>query len=198
MSTAICITTPLHFTPSDPATQLRLVVDNTTAEPPTPVCAIGATAPKKHTVHTHVLELNVGRPISREDQKRIMDVLETYAEAILAIIFKGSVVQYAVNLCHVAKNRTSYLAGIRADITRAVPRMRSYNTDRELTPEHHEAIKKALQWAKHLITSISFNGKTVNYGISLGGIDEKYRKTVQLAIEGDIFMAARHGHGEWR
>lgn len=211
MSTAICTSqddaaTPLRFASphGNYTATLKLVVDNTTTEPLMPACCEAiteaATLPQREqdlkvrTAHTYVGQINVGRQISRKDQEHVMHSLKKYGKTILAVVFRGSTIQFAVSLRNIDKSRhDSYPAAIRADIARAFPLTRSFDTGRELTPERCEAIAEALKWAKHLITSISFNGKTVHYAITIGATGEKYQETVQRAIEGDMFMAARHG-----
>ena len=202
MSTAICIATPLHFASSNPGTQLKLVVDNTLMPACCEAITDASTLPpreqnlKARTAHTYATQINVGRPISREDQEQVMKSIKKYGTAILAVVFRGSTVQYAVNLRNLdTTEHETYPAAIRADIARVFPITQSFDTGRELTPERRKAITEALEWASHLITSISFDGKTVRYVITIGVADEKHYESVQRAIEGDIFMAARHG--EW-
>lgn len=202
MSTAICTfqgdsVAPLQPAYSGSSAQLKLVVDNTTVEPSlTPACCEAIEASEPHTAHTHVLEFDVKRSISREDQEHVMQNLKKYGKAILAVVFRGNIIQYAVNLCHVDETKhDTHLADIRADIARAVPLMQSFDTGRELTPERRAAITAALKWADHLIASTSFDGKTVHYAITIEVTDERYHESVQQAIKGDIFMAARLG--EW-
>jgi hypothetical protein len=198
MSTAL-YTSPVHeapeqFTAEQTRTVLELVVDNTLSER---TLTPAEQSWKKRTAYTRVMQLHAGRAINREDQKRVMQVLKKYTQVILSIIFKGSVIHYAVNLHSIdMMKRREYLADIQRDIARTLPLTLSFNAGRQMTPERRKAVTEALQWAKHIVTSVSFDERTVNYAVTIGNVDEQHHKAVLMALEGDIFVAVRNE--EWR
>lgn len=175
--------------PSDKTSaSLELVVDNTL---PAPLTATEQNW-KKRTAYTQILKFDAGREIDREDQMQVMQTLAKYAKVILSIIFKGTIIHYAVNLRQIdMTERRDYLANIRRDLAHTLPLTLSFDTGRQMTPERRRAVIEALQWAKHIVTSVSFSERTVSYAVTIGNVDEQHHKTVLMALEGDIFVAVR-------
>lgn len=153
----------------------------------------------RRTAFTYVLAYDAGHTIALEDQRRVTEALRKYAETLLSLIFKGTMIYYAVNLRRILNfQRPQYLADMNHDISRALQAKTttmSLDTDRELTIELQQAITEALSWSRHIVRAISFKGGVVRYAVTLSDIDKEYHETVLKAIKGDIIVASRIG--EW-
>lgn len=176
----------------DVSPALQLVVDNT--RPMKPLSPFEREL-KRRTADMHVLQFNAKQMISRKDQMRVMDVLKKYAQVILSVLFRGSIIHYAVNLQQVdEREHESYLANIERDIAEAL--LPHVNTGRELTRKQRQEIEAVLsRWHRHVIRRVSFSGEVVKYVVDLSNIALEHHESVHRAIKGDIFVAARNE--EW-
>lgn len=173
---------------------LQLVVDNTRPKKPLSPHEVDL---KRRTADMHVLQFKAEQMISRKDQIRVMDVLKKYAQVILSVLFRGSIIHYAVNLQQIdEQEHRDYLTNIERDIAEAL--LSHVDTGRELTRQQRQEIETVLsRWHRHVIRRVLFCGEVVRYAVDLSNIALEHHESVHRAIQGDIFVAARNRNGEW-